>query len=93
MLDPALSASFTSFRTKHDINAEIDTSSETLKLGRNRNQVFHRDTVADQVTVSRKALAYAEVIITYSCRNAAARTTRGDSRGVRDLGIGCLTRA
>jgi hypothetical protein len=45
-LDPVLSASLTSFRTKHDINAEIDTSSETLKLGRNRNLVFHRDTVA-----------------------------------------------
>ncbi len=68
-LDPVLSASFTSFRTKHDINAEIDTSSETLKLGRNRNLVFHRDTVADQVAVTRKALAYAEVIITNSCYN------------------------
>ncbi len=55
-LDPVLSASFTSFRTKHDINAEIDTSSETLKLGRNKNLVFHRDTVADQVAVTRKAL-------------------------------------
>ncbi len=30
-LDPVLSASLTSFRTKHDINADIDTSSETLK--------------------------------------------------------------
>ncbi len=80
-LDPVLGHSLTSFRTKHGINAEIDTSSDTLKLGRNRHQVFHRDTVADQVTVTRKALAYAEVIITYSCRNAVARTTRGDSRG------------
>jgi hypothetical protein len=43
--------------------------------------VFHRDTVADQVTVTRKALAYAEVIITSSCRNAASRTTRGERRG------------
>jgi hypothetical protein len=80
-LDPVLDHSLTSFRTKHDINAEIDTSSDRLKLGRNRHQVFHRDTVADQVTVTRKALAYAEVIITYSCRNAASRTTRGESRG------------
>ncbi len=62
-LDPVLSDSLTSFRTKHDINTEIDASSETLKLGRNRNLVFHRDTVADQVAVTRKALAYAEVII------------------------------
>jgi hypothetical protein len=80
-LDPVLDHSLTSFRTKHDINAEIDTSSDRLKLGRNRHQVFHRDTVADQVTVTRKALAYADVIITYSCRNAASRTTRGESRG------------
>jgi hypothetical protein len=42
-LDPVLGHSLTSFRTKHDINAEIDTSSDTLKLGRNRHQVFHRD--------------------------------------------------
>ncbi len=39
-LDPVLSHSLTSFRTKHDINAEIDTSSDTLKLGRNRHQVL-----------------------------------------------------
>ncbi len=55
-LDPVLGHSLTSFRTKHDINAEIDTSSDTLKLGRNRYQVFHRDTVADQVTVTRKGI-------------------------------------
>jgi hypothetical protein len=75
-LDPVLSASLTSFRTKHDINAEIDISSETLKLGRNKNLVFHRDIVADQVAVTRKALAYAEVIITNSCRNDMARNAR-----------------
>jgi hypothetical protein len=80
-LDPVLGHSLTSFKTKHDINAEIDTSSDTLKLGRDRHQVFHRDTVADQVAVTRKALAYAEVIITNSCRNAAARNTRGERRG------------
>jgi hypothetical protein len=80
-LDPVLSATLTSFGTKHDINAEIDTSSETLKLGRNKNLVFHRDTVADQVAVTRKALAYAEVIITNSCRNAVARNARGERRG------------
>ncbi len=80
-LDPVLGHSLTSFRTKHDVNAEIDTSSDTLKLGRNRHQVFHRDTVADRVTVTRKALADAEVIITSSCRNAASRTTRGERRG------------
>jgi hypothetical protein len=56
-------------------------ASDTLKLGRNKHQVFHRDTVADQVTVTRKALAYAEVIITSSCRNAASRTTRSERRG------------
>jgi hypothetical protein len=80
-LDPVLLASLTSFRTKHDINAEIDTSSETLKLGRNRNLVFHRDTVADQVAVTRKALAYAEVILTNNCRNAAAKQARSERRG------------
>jgi hypothetical protein len=80
-LNPVLLASLTSFRTKHDINAEIDTSSETLKLGRNRSLVFHRDTVADQVAVTKKALAYAEVIITNNCRNAAAKQARGERRG------------
>jgi hypothetical protein len=80
-LDPVLGASLTSFRSKHDINAEIDTSSEYLKLGRNRHLVFHRDTVADQVAVTRKALAYAEVVITNSCCNAVARNARGERCG------------
>jgi hypothetical protein len=80
-LDPVLLAPITSFRTKHDINEEIDTSSETLKLGRNKGLVFHRDTVADQVAVTRKALAYAEVIITNNCRNAAAKQARSERRG------------
>ncbi len=44
--------------------------------------MFHRDTVADQVAVTRKALAYnAEVIITNSCRNAVARNARSERRG------------
>jgi hypothetical protein len=80
-LDPVLSDSLNSFRTKYDINAEIDTSTETLKLGKNRHLVFHRDTVADQAAVTRKALAYAEVIITSSCRNAVARNARRERRG------------
>jgi hypothetical protein len=79
--DPVLLAPLTSFRTKHDINEEIDTSSTTLKLGRNKGLVFHRNTVTDQVSVTRKALAYAEVIITNNCRNAAAKQSVSERRG------------
>ncbi len=79
--DSVLLAPLTSFRTKHDINEEIDTSSTTLKQGRNKGLVFHRDTVTDQVTVTRKALVYAEVIITNNCRNAAAKQSVSERRG------------
>ncbi len=67
--------------TKHDINEEVDISSKTLKLVRNNGLVFHRDNVTDQVTVTRKALAYAEVIITNNCRNAAAKRSVSERRG------------
>ncbi len=43
--------------------------------------MFHRDTVVDQVAVTRKALAYAEVIITNNCRNATAKQSRSERRG------------
>jgi hypothetical protein len=79
--DPVLLAPLTSFRTKNDITDEIETYSKTLKLGRNKGFVFHRDIVKDRVTVMRKALAYIEVIITNICRNVVAKQSANERRG------------
>ncbi len=43
--------------------------------------MFNCDTVADQVAVTRKALAYVEVIIMNSCCNAVTRNARSERRG------------
>ncbi len=68
--DPVLNASLNSlFRNKIDIDDEIRTSSKTLGHdGKSSEEVFHRSTVAHQLKVITKANAYAEVIITDSCK-------------------------
>ncbi len=67
-LDPYLHSPLTSFQNKADIISQINTSSDHLRLGRNNELVFHRATVEDQAKVIKKALAYAELIITSNCR-------------------------
>ena len=66
--DPVLNYTPYSFRKKQDIIDEIRVSANTLGLSRSDTSlVFYRSTVEEQVTVSRKALAYVELIITSTC--------------------------
>jgi hypothetical protein len=64
---PVLRSPLTSFQIKADIIKEIKASSQFLMLGRNSELVFHRDTIEDQVKVTRKALANIELTITNDC--------------------------
>ncbi len=66
--DPVLHNSPYSFRRKQDIIDEIKESANTLGLSRSDTSlVFHRSAVDDQVRVSKKALAYVELLITSTC--------------------------
>jgi hypothetical protein len=66
--DPVLYNSPSSFRRKQDIIKEIEESAKTLGLSRlDSSLVFCRSTVEDQVTVTKKALAYVELLITSTC--------------------------
>ena len=68
--DPVLNYTSYSFRKKQDIIDEIRVSANTLGLSRSDTSlVFYRSTVEEQVTVSRKALAYVELIITSTCKH------------------------
>ena len=66
--DPVLHKSLSSARKKQDIIKDIEESAATLGLARSDfSLVFHRSTIEDQVTVTKKALAYVEIIITSTC--------------------------
>jgi hypothetical protein len=78
--DPVLHSALTSFENKADIIKQIDTSADYLNLGRNRELVFHRSTVADQARVIKKALAYAELVITANCRYKMPEQPKGKQR-------------
>ena len=59
-----------SFRRKQDIIDEIQESAHTLGLSRqDTSRVFHRSSVLDQISVTKKALAYVELLISASCLN------------------------
>ncbi len=69
--DPVLSNTLYSFRRKQDIIEEIRESANTLGLSRSDTSlVFYRPTVDEQVKVTRKALAYVELLITSTCAPA-----------------------
>ena len=73
--DPVLNNTLYSFRKKQDIIDEIRVSANTLGLSRSDTSlVFYRSTVEEQVTVSRKALAYVELIITATCKHLLKST-------------------
>ena len=78
--DPVLHSALTSFENKADVIKQIDTSADYLGLGRNRELVFHRSTVADQARVIKKALAYAELVITANCRYKMPEQPKGKQR-------------
>ena len=66
--DPVLNNTPYSFRKKQDIIYEIKVSANTLGLSRSDTSlVFYRSTVDEQVKVTRKALAYVELLITSTC--------------------------
>jgi hypothetical protein len=66
--DPVLDNTPYSFRRKQDIIQEIAESAKTLGLPRSDTSlVFYRSSVEDQVKVSKKALAYVELLITSTC--------------------------
>jgi hypothetical protein len=66
--DPVLNNTLYSFRRKQDIIEEIRESANTLGLSRSDTSlVFCRSTVDEQVKVTRKALAYVELLITSTC--------------------------
>ncbi len=51
-----------------DVIKDIEESATTLGLSRSDSSlVFCRSTLEDQVTVTRKALAYVEILITSTC--------------------------
>ena len=59
-----------SFRRKQDIIDEIQESAHTLGLSRqDTSRVFHRSSVLDQISVTKKALAYVELLISATCLN------------------------
>jgi hypothetical protein len=78
--DPVLHSALTSFENKANIINQIDASADHLKLGRNRELVFHRSTVDDQAKVIKKALAYAELIITANSRYKMPEQRKGKQR-------------
>ncbi len=78
--DPVLHSALTSFENKADIIKQIDASADYLNLGRNRELVFHRSTVVDQAKVIKKALAYAELIITANSRYKMPEQPKGNQR-------------
>jgi hypothetical protein len=78
--DPVLHSALTSFENKADIIKQIDTSADYLGLGRNRELVFHRSTAADQAKVIKKALAYAELVITANSRYKMPEQPKGKRR-------------
>ncbi len=75
--DPVLHSALTSFENKADIIKQIDASADHLNLGRNRELVFHRNTVEAQAKVIKKALAYAELIIIGNCRYKMPEQPKG----------------
>jgi hypothetical protein len=78
--DPVLHSALTSFENKADIINQIDTSADHLNLGRNRELVFHRNTVEEQAKVIKKALAYAELVITSNGRYKMPEQPKGKQR-------------
>ncbi len=78
--DPVLHSALTSFENKADISNQIDASADHLNLGRNRELVFHRNTVEDQTKVIKKALAYAELVITANSRYKMPEQPKGKRR-------------
>jgi hypothetical protein len=93
--DPVLYASLNSFRNKKDVEEEICRSSKALGHGsKGSEEVFHRQTIADQVKVIVKASAYVEVIIADTCKwktQCDRGTTSSISRNPVQAYLGGLT--
>jgi hypothetical protein len=85
--DPVLHASLNSFRNKKDVEEEIRRSSKSLGHGsKGSEEVFHRQTISNQLKVITMANAYVEVIISDTCKyrtQGDRGTTSGSSRNPR----------
>ena len=63
-----LHGSLSSVRRKQDISKDIEESAKTLGFARSDfSLVFCRSKLEDQVAVTRKALAYVEILVTSTC--------------------------
>ncbi len=61
-------------RNKHDVLKDIEESAATLGLARSDSSfVFHRSKVEEQVEVTKKALAYVEIMVTSTCVHLLSR--------------------
>ncbi len=76
--DPVLCSPLSSVRRKQDIINDMEESATTLGLSRsNSSLVFCRSTLEDQVAVTKKALAYVEIIVTSACVHLLKSTKTG----------------
>jgi hypothetical protein len=76
--DPVLHRSLGSARKKQDVINDIEESATTLGLVRSDfSLVFYRSSVEDQVAVTKKALAYVEIITTSTCVHLLKSTKAG----------------
>jgi hypothetical protein len=76
--DPVLCGSLSSIRRKQDATNDIEESARTLGLSRSDfSLVFCRPTVDEQFAVTRKALAYVEIIVTSTCVHLLKSTKAG----------------
>ena len=76
--DPVLRGSLSSVRRKQDVTNDIEESARTLGLSRSDfSLVFCRPTVDEQFAVTRKALAYVEIIVTSTCVHLLKSTKAG----------------
>jgi hypothetical protein len=78
--DPVLHSSLGSARRKQDVIRDIEESATTLGLLRSDfSLVFCRSKLEDQVEVTKKTLAYVEIIITSTCVHLLKSTKAGDN--------------
>ncbi len=78
-----------SARNKHDVLKDIEESAATLGLARSDSSlVFCRSKLEEQVEVTKKALAYVEIIVTSTCvyllKGTSSAVQSGDKREVRE---------
>jgi hypothetical protein len=78
--DPVLHDPLNSVRRKQDVIKDIEESAKTLGLARSDfSLVFFRSKLEDQVAVTRKALAYVEILVTSTCVHLVKSVKAGNN--------------